>query len=87
MDLQTKLVVRCEAFEGILKAQFDTSVNKTLTTGIKDTFVEGCTYGVVSGLIYSVESLLFFIGAVLISHGLYTYLQMVEEFGCVFGYY
>ena len=63
---------------GIFKAQFDSSVNKALTTGIKGAFVEGCTYGVASGLIYLAEALLFFIGAVLISRGLYTYLQMVK---------
>ena len=71
------------AFEGIFKAQFDFSVNKALTTGIKGAFVEGCTYGVASGLIYLAEALLFFIGAVLISRGLYTYLQMVEVLNLV----
>ena len=59
--------IRCMAFEGIFKAQFDSSVNKALTTGIRGAFVEGCTYGVAGGLIYLAEALLFFIGAVLIS--------------------
>ena len=58
------------AFEGVFKAQFETSVDKALTTGIRGAFVEGCTYGVESGLIYVAEALLFFIGAVLISRGL-----------------
>ena len=71
------------AFEGIFKAQFDSSVNKALTTGIKGAFVEGCTYGVASGLIYLTEALLFFIGAVFISRGLYMYLQMVEMLNLV----
>ena len=66
------------AFEGIFKAQFETSVHKALTTGIRGAFVEGCTYRVASGLIYVAEALLFFVGAVLISRGLYMYLQMVE---------
>ena len=56
------------AFEGILtgKAQFDFSVNKALTTGIEGAFVEGCTYGVASGLIYFAEALLFFFAALLV---------------------
>ena len=45
--------------------------------------VEGCTFGVASCLIYLAEALLFFIGAVLISRGLYTYLQMVEVLNLV----
>ena len=62
-----------------------TFVNKdrTVTTGIKGTFVEGCTYGVASGLIYLAEALLFFMGAVLISRRLYSYLQMVEVLNLV----
>jgi|SRR5271156_1146328 len=66
------------AFERIFQAQFDLSVDKALNTGVKGAFVEGCTYGVASGLIYLAEVLLFYVGAVLIARGLYTYLQMVE---------
>ena len=71
------------AFEGIFKAQFDSSVNKALNTGVQGAFVEGCTYGVASGLIYLAEALLFYVGAVLIARGLYTYLQMVEVLNLV----
>src|SRR5277367_4835711 len=71
------------AFEGVFKAQFDSSVNKALATGVKGAFVEGCTYGVASGLIYLAEALLFYVGAVLIARGLYTYLQMVEVLNLV----
>jgi ATP-binding cassette, subfamily B (MDR/TAP), member 1 len=66
------------AFEGIFKALFDLSVNDALTTGIRGAFVESCTYGVASGFIYLAEALLFFVGAVLISRGLYMYVQRVE---------
>ena len=71
------------AFERIFQAQFDSSVNKALITGVKGAFVEGCTYGVASGLIYLAEALLFYVGAVLIARGLYTYLQMVEVLNLV----
>jgi len=40
--------------------------------------VEGCTYGIASALIYLAEALLFYIGAVLLARGTYSYLQMVE---------
>jgi len=60
------------------------SVNKALTTtGVKGAFVEGCTYRVASRLIYLAETLLFYVGAVLIAQGLYTYLQMVEVLNLV----
>ncbi|KAE9389208.1 hypothetical protein BT96DRAFT_1025149 [Gymnopus androsaceus JB14] len=38
----------------------------------------GCTCGVASGLIYPAEALLFYVGAVLVARGTYTYLQMIE---------
>jgi ATP-binding cassette, subfamily B (MDR/TAP), member 1 len=41
------------------------------------------SYGVASGLIYLAEALLFYVGAVLIACGLYTYLQMVEVLNLV----
>jgi hypothetical protein len=71
------------AFEGVFKAQFDSSLDDALTTGIRGAFVEGCTYGVASGLIYLAEALLFFVGAILIARGYYTYLQMVEVLNLV----
>ena len=45
--------------------------------------VEGCTQGIASGLIYLAEALLFYVGAVLIANGSYTYLQMVEVLNLV----
>jgi ATP-binding cassette subfamily B (MDR/TAP) protein 1 len=71
------------AFEGVFKAQFDSYLDDALTTGIRGAFVEGCTYGVASGLIYLAEALLFFVGAILIARGFYTYLQMVEVLNLV----
>ncbi len=46
--------------------------------GVQGAFVEGCTYGVASALIYLAEVLLFYVGGVLIARGTYTYLQMVQ---------
>ena len=66
-------------FEKIFKARFDAAVDKALSTGVPRAFVEGCTHGVASALIDFAEALLFYVGAVLIARGMYTYRQMV---GC-----
>jgi ATP-binding cassette, subfamily B (MDR/TAP), member 1 len=73
LSLPLYRLIRSMAFKRIFKAQFDSSVNKALTTGVQGALVEGCTYGIASGLIYLAEALLFYIGAVLIARGLYTY--------------
>ncbi len=44
---------------------------------MRGAFVEGCTYGVASALIYLAEAPLFYIGAILIAKGTYSYLQLV----------
>jgi len=75
--------IRTMAFEGTFKQEFNKSADLALRTGVKGAFVEGCTYGVSSGLIYLAEAMLFYVGAVLISKGLYTYLQMVEVLNLV----
>ncbi|KAF9483294.1 P-loop containing nucleoside triphosphate hydrolase protein [Pholiota conissans] len=75
--------IRCMSFEPIFAAQFSTAADRALRTGVRGALVEGCTYGVSSGLIYLAEALLFFVGAVLISQGSYTYLQMVEVLNLV----
>lgn len=71
------------AFEPVFKSRFDAAADKALTTGVRGAFVEGCTYGLASGLIYLAEALLFYIGAVLIAQERYTYLQMIEVLNLV----
>lgn len=75
--------IRAMSLEPVLQAQFDKAVSTCLTTGIRGAFVEGCTYGVASALIYLAEALLFYVGAVLIARGTYTYLQMVQVLNLV----
>ena len=70
-------------FEAIFQAQFDKAADLALSTGVRGAFVEGCTYGVASALIYLAEALLFYVGAVLIARGTYSYLQMVEVLNLV----
>jgi ATP-binding cassette, subfamily B (MDR/TAP), member 1 len=70
-------------FESVFLERFNQSSEKALRTGIRGAFVEGCTYGVASSLIYLSEGLLFFAGAVLVSQGTITYLQMIQVLNLV----
>ena len=75
--------IRCMSLTSVFRRQFDESVDYAHRCGVRGAFVEGCTYGVASGLIYLAEALLFFVGAVLVSQGTYSYLQMVEVLNLV----
>ncbi|CAK5264612.1 unnamed protein product [Mycena citricolor] len=75
--------IRSMGFEAIFQKQFEASTDTALRAGVRGAFVEGCTYGVASGLIYLAEALLFYVGAVLIAHGTYSYLQMVQVLNLV----
>ncbi|KAF8625845.1 hypothetical protein AX17_006741 [Amanita inopinata Kibby_2008] len=75
--------IRSMSIENVFRARFERAADKALSTGLKGAMVEGCTYGVASGLIYFAEALLFYVGAVLIARGTYTYLQMVEVLNLV----
>ncbi|OJT10679.1 Multidrug resistance protein 1 [Trametes pubescens] len=70
--------IRSMGFEDAFRDRFDIAVESALTTGVRGAFVEGCTYGVASALIYLAEALLFYVGAVLIANGTYSYLQMIQ---------
>ncbi|KAI0942984.1 hypothetical protein AcV7_002254 [Taiwanofungus camphoratus] len=75
--------IRAMGFESAFQEKFETSVDQALSTGVRGAFVEGCTYGVASALIYFAEAILFYVGAVLIANGTYTYLQMVQTLDLV----
>lgn len=70
--------IRAMGFESAFEEKFDTAVDSALTIGVRGAWVEGCSYGVASALIYLAEALLFYIGAVLIAKGTYSYLQMIQ---------
>ncbi|OJA11539.1 hypothetical protein AZE42_09865 [Rhizopogon vesiculosus] len=52
-------------------SSFSTSIQAShcLSTGVRGTFFEECSYDVVSGLVYLAEALLLYVGAVLIAKG------------------
>ena len=66
------------AFEQFFERSFEKSVQNAHAAGIKGAFVEGCTHGVASSLIYLSEAILFYVGAIFVARGIYTYSQMVE---------
>ncbi|KAI0062541.1 P-loop containing nucleoside triphosphate hydrolase protein [Artomyces pyxidatus] len=75
--------IRSMGFESVFLERFEDSVETALDTGVRGAFVEGCTYGVASSLIYLSEALLFYVGAVLVAKGTYSYLQMVQVLNLV----
>ncbi|KAJ3786774.1 P-loop containing nucleoside triphosphate hydrolase protein [Lentinula aff. detonsa] len=70
--------IRYTGLTTVFQQRFDCSLDCAMSLGVKGAMIEGCTYGVASGLIYAAEALLFYVGAVLVAKGTYTYLQMVE---------
>jgi ATP-binding cassette subfamily B (MDR/TAP) protein 1 len=67
-------------FENVFQERFNKSAENALRVGIRGGFLEGCTYGITSSLIYFSEAALVYAGATLLSNGTYSYLQMVQVF-------
>ncbi len=59
-------------------------MQNALAAGVRSAQVEGGWRGVISGLIYLAEAVLFFIGTSLIANDEYTYLQMAEVLNSLF---
>ena len=70
-------------FENVFQQKFEQTVDNALTAGMRGAFVEGCTHGVASALIYLSEAVLFYVGAVLVANGTYDYLRMVQVLNLV----
>lgn len=62
---------------------FDISNKKTLKTGVSGAWIEGATMGVSNGLVYAAEAVLFYVGAVLVASGRYSYSQMMQVLNLV----
>jgi len=71
------------AFERVFQKEFDKSADLALSTGMRGAYIEGGSLGVASALIYLAEALLFYVGALFIANGTYSYLQMIEVLNLV----
>jgi ATP-binding cassette subfamily B (MDR/TAP) protein 1 len=70
-------------FKYVFQERFNKSAENASHTGVRGAFVEGCIFGVASPLIHLFEALLFYAGAILVSKGTYSYLQMVQVLNLV----
>ncbi|XP_006455032.1 hypothetical protein AGABI2DRAFT_180250 [Agaricus bisporus var. bisporus H97] len=75
--------IRYMGIEKVFKEKFHRAVAVAEERGMKGAWVEGASYGVASSLIYVAEAALFYVGAVLIANGRYTYLKMVQVLNLV----
>jgi ATP-binding cassette subfamily B (MDR/TAP) protein 1 len=75
--------IRAMAYEPVFESQFILATDNALSMGVRVAFVEDNTFGVANGFFYAAEALLFYVGAVLIAYGTYTYLQMAEALNLV----
>jgi ATP-binding cassette, subfamily B (MDR/TAP), member 1 len=69
--------------EKVFDRQFEAVSDKALRTGVRGAWIEGSTNSVANAMIYLAEALLFYVGAMLIASGTYSYLQMVEVLNLV----
>ncbi|KAH7106808.1 P-loop containing nucleoside triphosphate hydrolase protein [Auriculariales sp. MPI-PUGE-AT-0066] len=75
--------IRSMSFESVFSRQFNDSADATYRAGLIGGFAEGSTVGVASALIYLAEALLFYVGAILMANGSYTYLRMLQVLNLV----
>jgi ATP-binding cassette subfamily B (MDR/TAP) protein 1 len=75
--------IRTMSFESAFKARFDKATDDAFAVGVQGAFIGGSVYSIANALIYLAEALLFYVGAVLLSRGTYSYLQMVEVLNLV----
>lgn len=71
------------ALEAVFRRQFDDAVSSALQTGVQGAFVAGLGFGVSNALIYLSQALLFYVGAVFMSKGTYSYLRLLEVLNLV----
>jgi ATP-binding cassette subfamily B (MDR/TAP) protein 1 len=67
-------------FENVFQERFNKYADNALRIYLWGGFVEGCTNGIASSLIYLSEAVLFYVSANLVSNGTYSYSQMVPVF-------
>ena len=71
------------SLEGVFKSHFNDALSTAFKAGVRGAFVDGCTFGVANAVIYLSEALLFFVGALFMANGIYSYAQMLQVLNLV----
>ncbi|KAG9031180.1 hypothetical protein FRB95_003084 [Tulasnella sp. JGI-2019a] len=75
--------IRSMALEEVFGKQFDEAADAALEAGVHGAFVAGTGYGVANGLVYLAQAVIFYVGAVLLAKGTYSYLKMLTVINLV----
>ncbi|KDQ06273.1 hypothetical protein BOTBODRAFT_168162 [Botryobasidium botryosum FD-172 SS1] len=75
--------IRAMTLGSVFKREFEIAIEDALEVGVRGAFVAGLGYGVANGLIYAAEALLFYVSAVFMARGEYSYQQMLEVLNLV----
>ncbi|KAG8836175.1 hypothetical protein FRC17_009518 [Serendipita sp. 399] len=75
--------IRAMGFDDIFKEQFERTLESAMKSGIDGGFIDGLGFGIANALIYLAQGVIYYVGAVLIVKGLYTFLQMIEVLNLV----
>ncbi|KAG8854519.1 hypothetical protein FRB91_003410 [Serendipita sp. 411] len=75
--------IRAMGFDDVFKEQFERTLESAMKSGVDGGFVDGLAFGIANALIYLAQGIIYYVGAVLIVKGLYTFLQMIEVLNLV----
>ncbi|KAG8877670.1 hypothetical protein FRB97_003197 [Tulasnella sp. 331] len=75
--------IRSMALEEVFCQLFDEAADGALEAGVHGAFVAGGGYGVANGLVYLAQAVIFYVGAVMLSNGTYSYLKMLTVLNLV----
>ncbi|KAG8895937.1 hypothetical protein FRB99_000257 [Tulasnella sp. 403] len=75
--------IRSMALEEVFSTQYEHALQDALRAGVQGAMVAGTGYGVANALVYVAEAVLFYVGAVMLSKGTYSYLQLLEVLNLV----
>ncbi|CED83054.1 Multidrug/pheromone exporter, ABC superfamily [Phaffia rhodozyma] len=75
--------IRAMSLESIFIEKFNIALENAYTTGLKGAWIQGVGNGLMNGLVYFVEALLFYVIAVFMCDGSYTYATALRVFSLV----
>ncbi|KIM24333.1 hypothetical protein M408DRAFT_27162 [Serendipita vermifera MAFF 305830] len=75
--------IRAMGFERVFKEQFERALERAMRCGVDGGFVDGMAFGIANAVIYLAQGLIYYVGAVFIVQGIYSFLQMIEVLNLV----